>query len=458
MPFENEFASYEPLRRIAQNEKVQALQKRLRIRDENTNLENILKELVDKSNLSATDWQPDMILAIDGSYHSVPAKNGFPGAELGYVTIASVFIDLEKVRALEKEDFIDPKKFRETEKTSSIDAVFPGCNVALENEDSAKSSMRRLLFEELLSHREFEGGETLLETYEYLLKLKRESGTERTPPSCPCDLEVDFQYGYQSYNCNTCGKILFSSDAMRLHELHNPSGTCGEMYGQIMSTLEKLMLIHLLRSIEKKGWLASFRRFAFVLDGPLAVFSTSSWLMKSIVKELERINNKQKEINGVDMMIIGIEKSGTFVNHFEMLDTEESGTKGKFENGKALLLDDKYIKENIIFKEVDENSIKTYGKDTYFGRKFFYKTKNGYRVVPNLAYFNSYQGDLKTANVNQFSRLADVMNLLDSLVSSRYANAISPLVSAHAEASIPLNLGKRIFEEIAKEIKDQSKI
>ncbi len=48
------------------------------------------------------------------------------------------------------------------------------------------------------------------------------------------------------------------------------------------------------------------------------------------------------------------------------------------------------------------------------------------------------------------------MNVLDELVSSRYPNSISPLVSAHAEAAIPLNLGKRIFDDIAREIRDKS--
>ena len=46
------------------------------------------------------------------------------------------------------------------------------------------------------------------------------------------------------------------------------------------------------------------------------------------------------------------------------------------------------------------------------------------------------------------------MNLLDMLVSSRHPNSVSPLISAHAEAAIPLNLGKRIFEDIAREIRD----
>lgn len=70
-------------------------------------------------------------------------------AEIGYITVSTVVILLDKVRELEKQQFIDPQKFRETEEPTSIDSLFVGCNVVLEGEDSAKSSMRKILFGEL---------------------------------------------------------------------------------------------------------------------------------------------------------------------------------------------------------------------------------------------------------------------------------------------------------------------
>jgi hypothetical protein len=252
--------------------------------------------------------------------------------------------------------------------------------------------------------------------------------------------------------CPHTGEALFSTDALRLHELMNPSGGNGEMFGQIMATMEKLWLIHILRAFERKGWLATLRRVAFFMDGPLAVFSTASWLAKVMEIELRRINDLQKQINRQDLMIIGIEKSGTFFNHFLEIDITKDGLTDKFPRQSALLLADGYIKQNIIFSE----STKPYGEDTYFGRKLFYKASSGQKIVPVIACFNDYQKDLRTANPDQFVRLADVMNLLDQMVSSRYPNSVTPLISAHAEASIPLSLGKRIFEDIAREIREKS--
>lgn len=452
MSFEGEFASYEPLRRLLDSAKVKALQDRLRIRQRDEETESFDNLIIKKEDLQLTGLQPDLILAIDGSPLAAKAENGFPGAELGYVTIASVLIDLKLVKELEQNDFISPKAFRDTEKASTIETVFPGCNIVLNTENSAKSSLRRVLFEELKGNSIFSDGETLLDTYEHLFRIKREHFPERLPKSPIEGLEQEMTYGYGEYVCPHSGEALFSTDALRLHELMNPSGSNGEMFGQIMATLEKLWLIHILRAFERKGWLATLRRVAFFMDGPLAVFSTASWLSKVMEVELRRINELQKQINGQDLMIIGIEKSGTFFNHFMEIDITKDGVTDNFPRQSALLLADNYIKRNIIFSE----SAKQYGQDTYFGRKFFYKAASGQKIVPVVACFNRYQKDLTTANPDQFVRLADVMNLLDKMVSSRYPNSVTPLISAHAEAAIPLRLGKRIFEDIAKEIREKS--
>ena len=455
MSFEGEFASYEPLRRIIESQRINERLQELRVKEVSPSANSISQYgLVSKACLTQTGQQPDLVLAIDGSYQAAPVKNGFPCAECGYVTVASVLLDLTKAKELEKNEFIDPKRFRETEKSSSFEAVFPGCNIIVGNEPDAKSSLRKVLFEEMKNCHVFEDGETLLDTYEALLKIKMERSPSVRPPMSPIEgNEHEMTFGYGVYECPQTHQPLYSTDALRLHELMNPSSTCGEMYGQIMSTIEKLWLIHILRSFEKNNWLATLRRVAFIIDGPLAVFSTASWLTNAIKEEIKRINNEQKKINGTDMMIVGLEKSGTFFNHFISIDTDSNGVPGKFPIQNAFLLTDEYIKKNIIYSD----STKPFGQDTYFGRKFFYRAKSGQLLVPVDVCYTDYQFNLNTANPDQFSRLADVMELLDHMASSRYPNSVSPLISAHAEAAIPLNLGRRLFESIAKDIINQNK-
>lgn len=451
---ENSFVigqSYEPLRRLISNKKIEGLKSQIRIK--NTTQEIDWKEKTINSNeLDLSTWQPKLLIAIDGDYSKSIIENGYPGAEIGYITVSTVVILLDKVRELEKSEFIDPKKFRETEQPTSLDSLYVGCNVVLEGEDTAKSSMRKILYNELKEKRVFQNTETLLETYEYLLSKRPGGGN---PPKCPhdgCEKEISYMPG--EYFCNSCNGKLYSTDALRLHELLNPSGTSGEMYGQIMETYKKLQLIHILRSFEQHSrYFSLLRDIAFFMEGTLAVFSAASWLAIPIRSELSRINSKVREELKNDLIILGIERGGNFVNHFETIDTKKDGTDDNFPKQSCFLLSNDYIKNNIVFNDKPDY---IYLKDTAYGRKFFYKTSAGYRVVCSIATYNEYQSNVETAFPAQFPRLADVFMLLDKLVSSRYENSVAPLAAAHSEAAIPLNLGRKIFEDIAREIQKQS--
>lgn len=444
--------SYEPLRRLISNKKIEGIKSQIRVNNRTEEIE-WKERTIHANELELSNWQPKLLIAIDGDYSKSIIENGYPGAEIGYITTSTVVILLDKVKELDKSEFIDPKKFRETEQPTSIDSLYVGCNVILKGEDTAKSSMRKILYNELSGKKIFQDTETLLETYEYLLK-QRPGGN---PPKCPhdgCEKEMEYKTG--EYVCSNCNGKLYSTDALRLHELLNTAGTSGEMYGQIMETYKRIQLIHILRSFEQHAkYFSLLRDIAFFIEGTLAVFSTASWLAIPMRLELARINAKVKEELKNDLIILGIERTGNFVNHFEAIDTKKDGTDENFPKQSAFLLTNNYIKSNIV---INDRPDYIYLKDTAYGRKVFYKNSAGYRVVCSIATYNEYQSNTETAFPAQFPRLADVFTLLDKLVSSRYENSVTPLAAAHAEAAIPLNLGKKIFEDIAKEIKQQSKI
>ena len=114
--------SYEPLRRILSSERIKDLQSRIRVKYESEEM-NWNDKSIPLSKLQPTDWQPKLLVAIDGDYSVSQIETGFPGSEVGYVTVSTVLILLDKMRELEKEDFIDPKEFRKTEEPSSIDSL-----------------------------------------------------------------------------------------------------------------------------------------------------------------------------------------------------------------------------------------------------------------------------------------------------------------------------------------------
>ncbi len=452
MPYEGEFASYGPLRRLVDNERVKDLLRRSRIKPSAPTLgdgQTLVRE-VSASDYQPSMWVPDWVLAVDGSHLEVPVETGFPGAEASYVTVASVLLDVAKMTELDASRPVDPKQFRTTERAESIDAALPGCNVILDGQRSACDSLRRAMFEVFADIRMSSDGESVLDTYEALLAYKPQDKEQRCPYEDCLAPDSRFVRGSGEYAC-PCSheRSLYSTDALRIHEGMQPAGTNGAMFAEIMQVWERIWVIHILRTLEQKGWLSSLQRLAVVIDGPLAIFGHPAWLSHAINDELSRLNREGKKYtDGLDMLMIGVEKSGAFVDHFASLDQDARGGTNVLPGETALLLTDGYIKENIIFSK----SEKLYGRDTYFGRKFFYKTASGARIVAMLPFLEEAHRDTTSAEPDLFPRLADAMSLLERLLSSRFPNSLSPLVSAHKEAAIPLHLGNRVLEKLARQL------
>ncbi|MDP1716206.1 MAG: DNA double-strand break repair nuclease NurA [Anaerolineales bacterium] len=456
MPYQGEFAEYKSIRRLVENEKVKGLLGRAKERD--TSQDSIPLSTLSYSDIEPSKWQPELVLAIDGSHQPVLVEKGFPGSEVGYVTVAAVLMDVAKIRELDKKRPVDPKAFRATENATSVDRAFPGCNIIIDDEQSSDASLRKALFETFNETRLFSDGETLLETYEALLGYKNQDDVKQNCPYGDNCLSVDSKYKINNgmYKCH-CVKqgTLYSTDALRIHEGMVPDSTNGAMFAEIMQTIERVLVVHVLRWFERKNLLYLLTDIALVVDGPLALFGHPAGLLLPIIREIRRINEEaKKKTDGVSILLVGIEKTGFFVNHFERIDQNKNGTSGLFVPQTVALLSDEYIKKNIVFSD----SMKPYGQETYFGRKFFYKTKSGARIVASLPMLDVAHEDQKRAEPDQYPRLADTLALFDQVASSRFPNALSPLISANAEAAIPMNLGSRVLEEMTKRlIKERKK-
>ncbi len=443
MPFEGEFAGYKPLQRIAQSERVLQLLRRARVFSQTTAAATPDPKVV----LAVDGPMPEFVAAIDGSYAEVDVKNGYPGAKVGYCTVASVLVKIREMDRLDEGRPVDPREFRKTEEAATVDAALPGCNVITRNHTSARDSFREAVFDVLHDAIVDEDDRTRLQdTYEALLALKPQS----RPQACPyerdgCDQHLTVAAGATSCVCPR-RRPVYSTDALRIHERFWDVGTNGEAFGLVMQLWERLLPIHLLRCFERRGWLNQIQRLAFFVDGPLGVFGPPAWLSAAISSELKRLNALVRAKTGNDLLLIGVEKTGAFVTHFDEIDQTETPGKARFEPRSYLLLTDRYIKERICYSDSD----KRYGIDTYFGRKFFYKTASGTRIVASIPFLDNAQDTLDTDDVSPYPQFGTACALLDKLVSSRYPNSLSPLISAHSHAAIPLHLGAKVLQQLAR--------
>jgi hypothetical protein len=144
MPYEGEFAGYRPLQRIVETERVQSLLRKSRV------LQTGAAAPVSPQAVPAAQHElPNYVVAIDGSNAEVPVRNGYPGAKVGYCTVASVLLNLAEMSKLDKVRPVDPMQFRKTEEASTVDAASPGSNVVTRTHTSARDSFRESIYDVL---------------------------------------------------------------------------------------------------------------------------------------------------------------------------------------------------------------------------------------------------------------------------------------------------------------------
>ena len=326
MPYEGEFASYRSIRRIVEAERVQKLLNRARVFRSTSGQ----APLIPKQDLPPVADLPGFVLAIDGSYAEVDVRTGYPGAKVGYVTVASVLLDLDRVSKLDECRPIDPQEFRKTEQADTIDSALPGSNVVTLNQNSARSSFRQEVYE--VFHDvilDDVDRVRFLTTYEELLQRKPSFSwpgmsipriARMSGPNCRAIAACQ--------NVRSCKRPVFSTDALRIHERFRDLGTNGEAFGLVMQVWERILLIHFLRCFERQGLLGRMGRLAFFMDGPLGVLAPPHGSSAAISTELKRLNGIVRAETGNDLVIIGVEKSGNFVAHFDEIDrTENPGEK-----------------------------------------------------------------------------------------------------------------------------------
>ena len=444
MPYDREFASYAPLRRIVTSAAVTDLVSRARRIPDAQRLARPTTS--PPPQIGTGPSQPAWVLAIDGSWAEVKADTGYPEAFVGYNTVASVLLNRGKLKELDANRPIDPVQFRPLEQEATVDAALPGSNVSVGSNRSAHESFRESLFTILKSVTPSDSTdkETLLGTYEALLDHKPRVRPQRCPVAeFDCDERMHISAG--QHECPCPHKAwLYSTDALRIGERFRTLGTNGEAFGLVMSVWEHVLLIHLLRRMESESLLDQTQKIAFILDGPLAIFGPPAWLSAAISTELKRLNGIVRELTGHDLLLFGVEKSGAFVDHFDELDGRDASGTELFPRGHCFLPDDQYIRERINFSAGG----KRYGADTYYGRKMLYKTVNGARIVVNIPFLRDSHDNLDDQDLSSYPQIAAMCPLLDDLVSSRYPDAVSPIVAAHAHAAIPLRLGGDVLQQL----------
>ncbi len=403
--------------------------------------------LVNADTLPKPDDPVRWVMAFDGSLQEVAAREAYPSTRVGYIQVAAVLVDLAEMLKQERQYLIDPVVVRQVTREALHSIVMAGSNVRRPDMPTLRDSWRADVYEVFRDYTV--EGIALLDTFRTLVGCSDKKGSAggvmlaRCSASDSCtarDIEVPFN----GVACPSCGCPLFPTDALRVHEEVMEEHPNLTSLGRLMATLEQatvMAYVHFLLNRQPRVLGA----VGFILDGPLAIFGPQAWLHTPIISFL---NDLQRKLIAQKLrlpLVVGIEKSGQFAEH-------ATAISDRLPPRHLMLLPDTYIYEHILTSRSTVGS--SFGRDTYYGQKFFYKTATGQILTITVPKLDSSVAD--SHKPEHYPTLPNVLAVLDRIGTAVYEDAVIPVALAHAFAAIPLRTGSKVLTLLSKDLLGQA--
>ena len=453
MPYLDERAAGDSLWRLEENLSVQAFKGTIRTRnDQETHSLPPTIELARRQNPIRR------IIAVDGSTVTKAVQNGFPKAEAALFNAAVIVIKVDELAKFDRDHIPSPSQLRDLERVETMSAVLPGQNVVglQPNQDTPKKFYRQTVRQEL-NFRLDESHESLLETFHAITASVTGSGQKFQCPIDECELEPPGSTSTPTVSRQAKDSVcpcplkehLYSTDSLRTHERFHDFSSSEQAFTAFRMVTEHLLMTNILRYFHMNLPARCFDDTAFVVDGPLAIFGMPAWLKEHVQTEVARIHNDLVSQGRLGLLLIGLEKTGEFIDHLGEIDWDDAtGQRQRLPNGTALVPTTEYIYRHIV---PNPNSTKPYGQAVHYGRKIMYKNNAGQHAVVMTPIVNSSGTEPNSSNASAFPRLGDALDIIDDLYTHLYRDGFIPLIRANAHAAIPLRRGQGILADLFKD-------
>jgi hypothetical protein len=374
-----------------------------------------------------TGWQSfpqlnkplDIIFAVDGSWQPITDERP-PYKSIAFIKTALVNLDQVGLSQIDKET---PHPFALRDlmaKSAAYHATALPLRHIITEGISVYNAVRQAIYESVKD--EALQGE-IMETLKWLAYEKWRTSPRPLPPfECPhCEsknatLPVDAEKG----KCPNCGGELFITDMLGFHLEMVQEAASDSVATAYMIIHETLLLFTGIRHFweTQKDVLA---RCLFIKDGPLQIRAQYSKLVNPIRNFLLHANEQ-----GYPISLIGQEKTGTFVDHLNMIGRNAP-------KGNLFIPNHTYICEQIQHRPP---SGAPYGRDTNYGAKVFVIADERCRLVLNVPVKVSMGTFIAKPSIDQLINIESILATLPSLLSSRHENALLPIELANSVASL----------------------
>lgn len=319
------------------------------------------------------------IIAVDGGYTEVTVRKNYPSSKVAFFQFGGLEFSLDDLKELGESPFIHPEKMEKFKKLERFKLAIPTKATSLDSL-SMLDSVRLPIIEFFNEKRD---GKTYIETFKWLIfhEFKNkgigcdsslQSITFGSLPQRNDKIFKDIIVNKSDIDAKGYfrldGEIFHLIDILRFHEVVDEDLGASGILGYLTNVIEHIIIVHCIKEIvtRKPSFL---KRFLFIKDGPLGFFGQTAKLHKDM-RELCNLYIKEYSLK-----LVGLEKSGSFVEHAEHITSSEDACLQK---GQVLPLFNNYIYKHILpgpSTESELNKLPPYASTSYYSGKLIYRSQ-----------------------------------------------------------------------------------
>lgn len=383
------------------------------------------------------DNKVNLIVAVDGGYTTVSVKKTFPSSQISFFQIGTLVLKTEDLNSLSEKPFISRESMSTLKELERDKLVLPTKNVAYKENLTLTNSVRQCIYEYFKNKKD---KNTLLETlYWFLFETYIDENIIFQLANCPnCGNKIelnkeDFDKYFISKSCK-CNQNIYLTDVFRFNEVIDDELGAGGILGYLTNILEHFNVIHTIKFIHanKPDLL---KNILFIKDGPLAFFGQTARLhlpMRNLCNFLFKNYN---------VLLVGLEKNGAFVEHAEEIKDMET-----FKPGHAYLLNNKHIYKYIL--PGDPDTPNPYANTSYYSSKLIFKSRQGRMHVVTLPVEN--ENIVLNPEKLDFKNIDVILDNIERLRCDMYDNSIIPVALANKLISLSNHPSSILLEKFSK--------
>ena len=191
------------------------------------------------------------------------------------------------------------------------------------------------------------------------------------PVNCPARRcgQRQVPVGAGGMGCPGCGEHLFPADTLRIYEEVTEEGSNQVALGRLMQVIELLVLVGLTTLLWEQSRHDVLRSTLFIMDGPLAMFGPPA---KQHDRAVTYFQQMIATTPGAGPYLCGVEKTGTVADYASALARHDA-----LHPGDLLVID-----ADVLAAVINAGHPIAYGAETYWGRKFIYRSLDGRDADP----------------------------------------------------------------------------